>query len=435
MCDINEASCAEFVAEVISCQRDAPLAIPTVRFSTAAEILAERDPATQEELDFARDYWAGEALVGLMPANYDPADAASDSLSGVLAQYRAGTDEIVIISDSDIDDPELGYQVLVHEMLHAQQDVEYDLSALFDEYATTFPRSLGLRAAVEGEASFYTTVAQLELDDLTADQVDWESYYWDWQNSAWLAARQSEVPSLDVMGLFPYAFGSEQVYRAWTAGGLEEVRDYVQHPPDSVRQVMAGYAQRPPQVFNFDTELNPRAVPILPGHTYLSGGAQDSWLLNTMLQRTAGSLADWSLEVGKIEADHLSIWRDDTTGDRVAVWRLVGDRLALRDVLLGDGSQWAETSANATTHHMRPVGEDWILVATEAPTAVAVADSITGWQSQDEAFELAGLVRTSAPGDLVLPGPCHHHARHAPATSHSAGDQNRGRPAPGAGSG
>ncbi len=402
VCDINDPSCAEFVAEVIACQRDVPLVLPDVRFSTAAEIIAERDPPTQEELDFARDYWAGEALVGLMPPNYDPANEASDSISGVLAQYRPSTEEIVIVSDSNIDDPDVAYRVLVHEMIHAQQDSEYDLSGLFDEYATTFSRSLGLRAAVEGEASLFTTFAQLELEDLSEDEVDWEGYFRSWKSDMWQRARETEVPSLDVGGLFPYAFGADQVYRAWTAGGLAEVRDYVQHPPDSVRQVMAGYARRPPEVFNLDTELNPRAVPVLPGHTYLSGGAQDSWLLNTMLQRVAGSQSEWWSEVEKIEADHLSVWRDDESGDRVVVWRLLGDTESVRNVLTGPGSQWVEAAEDATTHHIRLVEGDWVLVATETPNAVAVADSITEWQSRDQALERSGLVRAPDPRGLVL---------------------------------
>lgn len=402
VCDINEASCAEFVAEVVSCQRDVPIVLPNVRFSTAAEIIAEREPPTQEELDFARDYWAGEALVGLMPAGYDPANEASDSISGVLAQYRPQTKEIVIVSDSNLGDDDVAYRVLVHEMIHAQQDAEYDLSALFEQYATTFPRSLGLRAAVEGEATLFTTFAQIELDGFGEDEVDWESYFGDWQDDMLQRGRETQVPSLDVSGLFPYAFGAEQVYRAWTAGGLEEVRAYVQQPPDSVRQVMAGYAQRPPEVFNLDTELNPKAVPVLPGHTYLSGGGQDSWLLGAMLHRTARVNEPWPETLNKIDADHLSVWRDDDSGARVAVWRLLGDSAAIRDGLTGPGSLWVETTEDASTHHIRQIGEDWILIATETDTAVAVADSITGWQSQDEAFETAGLVRAPSARRLVL---------------------------------
>ncbi len=402
VCDIEDASCAQFVAEVVACQRDVPAVRPNIRFATSAEIIAERTPPTPAELDLARNYFAGEALVGLMPDNYDPADEASDSISGVLAQYRPVTEEIVIVSDANIEDDELAYSVLVHEMIHAQQDAEYDLEDMFDRYATTFPRSLGLRAAVEGEASLFTTLARLELDDLSEDEVDWEGYFRDWQDEMWQRGRDSQVPSLEVTGLFPYAFGAEQVYRAWRAGGLDEVRDYVQQPPDSARQVLAGYANRPPEVFNRDAELDPAAVPILPGYTYLSGGGQDAWLLNTMLQRIAGSFALQASGLDAIEADHLSVWLEDASGQRVAVWRFLGDSASIRAALTGSGSRWVEDPQDATTHHLRAVGQDWFVVATETPNAVEVADAITGWQSQAEAIERAGLVRAPSPRALVL---------------------------------
>ncbi len=403
VCDIRDASCVEFVAEVVACERDVPVVVPDVRFSTAAEVVAEREPPTPAELDLARDYWAGESLVGLMPANYDPANVSSDALSGVLAQYRPATDEIVIISDSNIEDDETAYRVLVHEMIHAQQDAEYDLEALWDQHATSFPRSLGYRAAVEGEASLFTTLAALELGGLSEREVDWEGYFAEWQNDMLRRARDGEFPSLEVAGLFPYAFGTEQVHRAWVEGGLDDVREYVQHPPDSVRQVMAGYAARPPEIFNLDASLAPRAVPLLPGHTYLGGGGQDAWLLNTMLQRTAGVGRLWASEVQSVEADHLSVWRDDETGDRVAVWRLAGDAFEIRKMLAGFGSRWVEDPQRATTHYMGSVGDDWVLVATEAATAAVVADTIAGWQSQAEAFESAGLTRAPSPRRLVLP--------------------------------
>lgn len=402
VCDIGSASCTEFVAEVIACQRDVPVVYPNVRFVTHAQLIAEREQPTPEQLDFERDYWAGEALVGLMPENYNPANADADSLAGVAAQYHPRSQEIVIVSDSSIDDERGAYLVLVHEMLHAQQDAEYDLEALGAQYATTFPRSLGLRAAIEGEASFYTAVADLELLGHSPHDVDWNRYYAQWQDDALHAARETEVPSLHVVGLFAYAFGSEQIYRAWGAGGLDEVRNYVQNPPDSVRQIMAGYAARPPQVFNLDTVLDPHAVPILEGHTYLSGGAQDVWLLNTMLQRTTGSTALWSGVLGAIEADHLSVWRNDESGSRVAVWRIQGPSSPIESVLTEADSRWTTAPEQATTHFMRAVGDDWVLVASETLGVVAIADAITGWQSQDQARASAELVPGEGPRGLVL---------------------------------
>lgn len=404
VCDIRDASCVEFVAEVVACQRDVPVVQPNVRFMTSDELLAEREAPTAEQLEFERDYWAGEALVGLMPEGYDPANTAADSISGFLAFYRWREKEIVILSDADIDDDETAYRVLVHEMLHAQQDAEYDLAALWDAHATSFARGLGVRAAVEGEAVVFTAFSDIELAGYTEDQIDWAGYFADWKAENLREAQASEVPSLDVTALFPYAFGGDQVYQAWSEGGLDGVRAYVQDPPDSVRQVMAGFAERPPKAFNGDAQLEDRAVPVLPGHTYLDGGMQDSWLLNTMLQRTAGSVTPWASALGSIEADHLSVWRDDDTGAPVAVWRLVGDSMVIESALTGSDSDWVMNPDDTTTHHLRRVEGDWVLVAAQTETAAEIADSITGWQSRDEARESAGLRRDRTPREFVLHG-------------------------------
>ncbi len=84
------------------------------------------------------------------------------------------------------------------------------------------------------------------------------------------------------------------------------------------------------------------------------------------------------------------------------VWRLLGDTESVRNVLTGPGSQWVEAAEDATTHHIRLVEGDWVLVATETPNAVAVADSIAEWQSRDQALERSGLVRAPDPRGLVL---------------------------------
>ncbi len=408
VCDIREESCIEFVAEVVACQREVPVVLPNVRFATTEELLAEREQPTQAQLDHDRDYWAGEALVGLMPENYEPANVGADSFSGVLAFYTWDTEEITIVSDSNSADEETGYRVLVHEMIHAHQDAEYDLEALWDRHVTSFPRSLGMRAALEGEAVLFTALADIELAGFSEDEADWDTYFRNWQDDMLERARDSEVPSLDVTGLFPYAFGGEQTYRVWDAGGLDAVREHVLDPPHSVRDVMADLHARTSTAADPHNELAPWAVPVLPGHTYLGGAGQDSWLLNTMMQRIAGNDRLWDRTLHEIEADHLSVWRDDETAGRVAVWRLAGDTRDIEYLLTGLGSggdtQWVATPEDATRYFIRPLGDDWILVATESDSAVAVADSITGWQSQDEAFERAGLDRRPRPRELVLHG-------------------------------
>ncbi|MEM6989587.1 MAG: hypothetical protein AAF721_03795 [Myxococcota bacterium] len=398
ICDISDAVCGDFVAEVVGCQRDVGDVRPPVSFATKAEVLAGFDTRSEADLEWAREYYAGEALVGLMPANYDPANELADSLEGAVAFYDPEGQDIVIISDALPSDAGIGYGVLVHEMVHAYQDVEYDLEALSEEYATTFVRSLGLRAAVEGEATLYQVYAELELEGIPRSRVLWDSYFRDFQESVLTSAQETDVPSLAARGLFPYAFGSELMRDAWEDGGADAVRELVQSPPDSVRQVMAGYGNRPPQTFNEDAALAPAAVPVLAEHSYLGGGPQGAWLINAMLQRTAGSGALWSPAVDSVSADHLSVFKHDDTGERVAVWRVVG--LPLQS-LLEAGSVWTTSESGATTHWVEMLEGDLVMVATETADPRLLMDSITEWESSEEARARADLVVEPRPlGEL-----------------------------------
>jgi hypothetical protein len=129
-----------------------------------------------------------------------------------------------------------------------------------------------------------------------------------------------------------------------------------------------------------------------------------------MLQRIASSTELWaSTALAAVGADHLSVWRDDASGARVAVWRLLTIDSALDSVLVGGASQWVAVREDATTHYAQRVEDGWVLVAVEAGTAVEVADAITGWQSQDEATERAGLERSAPRRGLVLG---QHHGLH-----------------------
>lgn len=358
---------------------------PDVRFATLDEVAQEFEPPTAEELELDRQYWAGEALVGLMPKGYDPAQTFSDSFEGVLAYYASSDDAITVILDDDAD-PRLRYEVMVHEMQHAYQDAEHDLQALREQHGTTFDRFMGLRAATEGEADLYTLFASLELDNVSKQQVDWTATFARYTDRSFELAQESETPSLDALRLFPYSFGSRMVWAAWEAGGPSAVSDLLSMPPDSVREVMAPYKGGSYGTSNRDAELFSRAVPILPGHTYLGGSAQGAWLYNAMLQRVGGSTQTWNRAPEELGADHLSIFRNDTTGEPVAVWRLLFESFATPTF----GGQW-RTAENATTHLYLQLDDTWLLVATETSDAVMLQEAIAGWESQEDAYARAGM--------------------------------------------
>lgn len=385
VCDISDPACIDAVAVAVSCRRGGDVLEPDVRFATLDEVAQEIEPPTPEQLELDRQYWAGEALVGLMPKGYDPAQTFSDSFEGVLAYYSSSDDAITVILDDDAN-PRLRYEVMVHEMQHAYQDAEHDLQALREQHGSTFDRFMGLRAATEGEADLYTLFASLELDNVSKRQVDWSATFAQYTGRSLELAQQSETPSLDALRLFPYSFGSRMAWNAWEDGGPAAVSDLLTTPPDSAREVMGPYKGGRYGTENRDAELLPRAVPILPGHTYLGGSAQGAWLYNAMLQRVGGSPQEWDRSSEELAADYLSIFRNDTTGEPVAVWRLLFEP-SVTPTFAGRW-RWPQ---NATTHLSDELDDTWLLVATEASDVVAVQEAIAGWESPEEAYARAGM--------------------------------------------
>lgn len=230
-----------------------------------------------------------------MPETYEYAPPALDITEWAAAFYSLDDDEIVVITDNfDSSDREHAYTVLVHEMIHVYQDRGRDLQTLSDTYATSFDRFLALRAIVEGEAEFYESLAEVELLGRSPDEVDWVGYFAEFRANVLAAAAATDVPSQQAVGLFPYPYGGKFIYEAYQAHARASIDSVFETPPDSVRQVVGGYYEWPDFLRNRDDLLNPHAVPILPDrYTYLGGRHESVWLLNTMLQRTAGYTGEW----------------------------------------------------------------------------------------------------------------------------------------------
>ena len=394
ICSIDDPACIEQIAETMACQLELDeVVLPTVRFLTTDEVVAEvradTEGRTPEQIRDITDYYRAESLVGLMPTDYEYGDQDTNFVDWAIAYYSSLTKEVTIITDNVGDDVERSYLVMVHEMVHVYQDAERDLGALADEHATTFDRFLGLRAMIEGEAVIYESLADIQFLGYEPENVDWPRYFRDYQTFALDAAAESEAPSLDATAYFPYAFGSEFYYQAWKQDDPGATEALFSAPPDSVRQVMAGYRSAN-GVVNGDGRLAPHAAPVLPErYQYLGSGHQSVWLINAMLQRTAAHTRPWaSQELEDVSADYLSIFRDEESGALVAVWRIQdddGSRLS-DTLLLQPSSRWADSTtvdpaAEPTTHLVAQVDGDVLLVATNGPDARMVLEEIEGWQT------------------------------------------------------
>jgi hypothetical protein len=403
VCDIEDEACVDAVAETVACQREVDLVVPEVRFVSADEVLAEwnAEPPTPEELEQQRRYLAAEALVGLMPAVYEPAQASADQIENIAAYYSRDGSGITIITDNNLDDPVDAYALLVHEMVHVYQDAIWDLNALSDVHATTGDRFLGFRAAIEGDASLYGNLATLAVLGFSPDSVNWGAYFTDFQGAMLEAAAMTETPSIDALSLFPYAWGEAYVYPAWTRLGTAGPESVAHDPPDSVRQVMRGYPGEMRIDANADAVLDPMAVPIVPGFAFVGGDHYSVWLLNAMLQRTIGSSPPFAPEIDGVSADYFSALRHEESGAPAVVWRIHGSEW-LPGLLERSVSTWSSTHPNAQ-RSWHDIDGDVVLVAVgEGLESTAVFDMIEGWQTPQAAYDAAGLDGSPRPHPIAI---------------------------------
>lgn len=419
VCDVEDEACIKKIAEAVACNLDREVIYPEVLFMTAEEYLAEVEadspaPTAEEEQAYA-DYFRGLALLGLMPENYESGNLSADSFRNFVALYSLEHKHIVMISDRVAGEPQNDYLVMVHEMAHAYQDAEWDIRSLYDMFAPTYDRQLGVRALIEGDAVRVDDLAYVKLERLDLPRVDWDGYYGAWQQAMLEQAAESETPELDVTSLFPYAFGGAFTMGAWLDGGDDQVGELAARPPDSVRQVVQGHGAWPDQFSNEDEAFDPRAVAVLPeSYELLAGGHESVWAINAMLQRTAdGDL--WSTELDDISAEYLAVWRANNT-EVVAMWRIrtqwPGDLVST----LARGI-WtdADASDEPTTHLATVIDGDVVLIAVSSGDARPVLADITGWQSPEEAFPEpdAGASRRPRGIDTERLG-CVGHAEHRP---------------------
>lgn len=407
VCEIEDPDCVQSLSAAVACHLDqAPLS-PEVRFLTADEYLAEIEstttPLTTEEERDQADFLRALALAGLMPEGYSPDALGADSVSGFAAFYSPESDLITIFTDRPYQSPRTEALIMIHELVHAYQDAAWDLSELDAEFGTTFDRFLGERALVEGHAVLFQLLASHELAESAPADAELRGFFAEWQTEVLRDASESDTPWLDVMAQFPYPFGGGFVADAWLDGGAAQIDELVRRPPDSVRQVVGGYAAWPDQRVNEDAALDPQALPALPDtYQFVGGGHESAWLVGAMLEQTVGG-DFWSPELEHLSADYLSVWRD-ASDELALVWRLRSDQpTALTDALTAPGALWAraEDAAAELTHIVTEVDGDVVLIAVTGADARRVLEDIGAWKGLDLAATGAPRALSRAPRHLA----------------------------------
>ena len=244
-CDILEADCQERARELVSCLRsaseDPPVIVPII-VRTAEEIVASAVERAEREGDPDQDELAFRRALALLGLSSVPQDVASDvraSWRDVSAIYEATEKRITILDRGMPLDSEQSFLTLVHELVHAQQDVEGAFAAR--ARARSLDEWLAARAMTEGEATLVEMRVSLRLDDLRERQVNWDEWIRRFRGDTDERARSSTDLYRDAPMLFPYSYGASYVYRAYERGGWDEVRAATHEAtPKSTHAVMLG---------------------------------------------------------------------------------------------------------------------------------------------------------------------------------------------------
>jgi hypothetical protein len=250
-------------------------------------------------------------------ASFQPAQSA-ERLTEAAGLYRNTSKHIEIIEQTEALDELTASAVLVHEVVHALQDAEHDLSSLWEQYNTSVDTFFSIMSLIEGEARMHERRAVAAMLGLDIAELDFSRSFANAREVSedWLF----EQPDLYFasQASMPYSHGSDYLYRIWQREGQTGVRARFDDPPLSTSELLsplwaeaqdfAGVAFAEPTV--------PEGEDAVPSY-WTSMGA---WPLYLFLHA----------RINEAEARRLALaWRGDQltafglgTGQTAARWRL-----------------------------------------------------------------------------------------------------------------
>jgi hypothetical protein len=280
-CNINERSCQEDVYYAVVRARgdgfDPFDGVPPIRTITKQQYEKELFPDGLPKPPPADDDDAGvpdpppETKVepwdvslqwlGLLKKSVSSGQAqAQDFLVTVAAFYTWDTQTVTIVTNPDIPkrNPRYDTVLLAHELVHAFQDNDSDLT-LSDG---TVDGNWASNAYIEGEARMYEYLIGMEIDDVSPYRVDWSGFFHsdvEGQRTG-IVGRTSRLYST---WWFLYSLGTNAIVERWLDGGNASVRYFARHAPSRTIDYLAALE---------DVEVTP-APPLacrveLPGSTF-----------------------------------------------------------------------------------------------------------------------------------------------------------------------
>lgn len=324
-CDVREQACQARLLELAACVRgdQAPrhLTIDVVSKDDYAELLRER--AGGEPEPTVRHFSRALSRFGLAPANGAPtSEQIRDQVDAVAGEYSSDEQRVIIVDHGRPADSSYVDSVLVHEFVHALQDVEHDLPHWpSTDTVWTFDSTLAARTVTEGEASFYENRVAAPLFGLDASRVDFESAFQAFMDRSLVNALDGTLPLTQSHRTLPYGLGGLQAFHAWQNGGPTGVEPLWQDPPLTMHRVLAEvFGRNTPQ--RAGARIEPPVVSeelSLYDHDTLG-----AWGLCLALTKRAGEAARAADFIDRALAwrgDHLWVY-SDAADNTYALWQL-----------------------------------------------------------------------------------------------------------------
>lgn len=211
--------------------------------------------------------------------------------------------------------------LLLHELIHAIQDAEYDFATWGADVPPDYDAILARRTVSEGEATMYQYRIEAAMTGHDVSNIDWGGLFKEVRDGFEDLALKDAAPYLAAPTSFPYGHGTLAAFRAWHDEGPLYHRAQFGNPPRRSLDVMKESYDVPA----LSVGPEPRLIePPLPApYISVDHGIMGAFLLELFAHRAGASVDD---------ARALALaWRADTiwmcrNGDETGyLWELSFD--------------------------------------------------------------------------------------------------------------
>jgi hypothetical protein len=244
---------------------------------------------------------------------------AEDFVDRIDGYYLNPHDGITLVDRGMPRDNADANAVLLHELVHAVQDAEYDFATWDAAAGPDYDTKLARLSVPEGQATMYQYRAQIAMMGRDPAKIDWEISFDELRDRIVGYAHKDKSPYFAARTTFPYAHGALLAYRAWQSNGPRYHTAQFGEPPERTLDVMLASYEKP------EVTVKPRLVePPLPApYVSVDHGVLGAFMVE-LFAHQAGANSNAAQALGLAwRAD--SIWICRNGDDTGYLWEIAFD--------------------------------------------------------------------------------------------------------------